>query len=219
MTLKEKLQINKAKFELTKSCVKGNVLPFGDEVYDKLREYYHGAIPANVYMKYLKPLINPGQCYERSMILSSAFDNAKMVRGDRIDYIISFGIDHAFHWWVEADGWCYCPTTLLKYKKEEYYKIFKPINIKEMTKDEIVNSYYYKEMIHKYPNESFFISNLIVFEAYANLLSKGTKDDEILKEYELFKKKIGFVDDNYDEEKIMKTVKKMKEDVLKSSMV
>lgn len=213
MTTKEKLQLKKIELQLNKSAKKGHILPFDDDFYNKLRNYYHGSMPANVFIKFFKTSfgIGLGLCYERSLIISSIFDDAKLVRGDRLDYIIHHG-EKSFHWWVESGGWCYDPTSLYRYKKEDYYRIFKPINLKEMNKREIVNSYYYKNMINRYPKELLFIPNLIQFEAKAQLLNKLYGDDEMLKELEIFRNKINYYDTTTDEE-ILENVRKMKEEV------
>ena len=199
MTTKERLSLKKMDYQIKNAVKKGNIKPFDEEIYDKLRNVYHGSMPANVYLKYFKPFFSEGQCYERSFIISSIFENAKMVQGYRLDYIIHYG-ENSFHWWVEADGWCYDPTSLCMYKKEEYYKIFKPIISYEMDKDEIENSYYYKNMINTYPKEFLFIENLIQFEARADLEYKLTGDDGLLKELEMFYEKIHYKDAKNDEE-------------------
>lgn len=150
-------------------------------------------------------------CFERSLVISSIFEDAKLVRGNRIDYSIYHG-DGSFHWWVESDGWCYDPSAMCRYKKEEYYKIFKPINLIEMNKDEITNCYYYKNMIHPYPKEELFIINLIQLEEQANILNQ-LGDDEATKELEIFKEKIHYYDTKTDEE-ILTFIRNMKTDVM-----
>lgn len=112
------LKMKRIRLLQQKAIAKGDILSFNDEEFDKLKEVYHGNYPALIFIKYIRPnRFQVGQCFERSLVISSIFDDAKLVRGNRKDYEIVFR-KGSWHWWVEHDGWCYDPASLLKTKKE-----------------------------------------------------------------------------------------------------
>lgn len=204
MKLSDKIYLKKLQFLVNEAILNGDAMPIEDEVYKKLRDVYHGSTPANIYIKFMVPTKGSvGYCYEKSLVISSIFDDAKLVRGNRKDYEINYG-PKSYHWWVEHDGWCYDPATLYKIKKETYYKLFKPKNLIELSKEKIVKEWYYKEMVRRAPLEVFFISNLMLLEDLVCVMD----DEELNHEFDLFRKKINYID-SWDEEKILEAVKKM----------
>lgn len=90
-------------------------------------------------MKYLKPLVGPGKCYDRSLYMFFCFENATLVRGDNKYLELRYGKENTGHGWIEMDGYCYDPSLLLRFKKETYYEIYKPYNISKTTIEEYKN--------------------------------------------------------------------------------
>ncbi len=97
---------------------------------------YIGCLPVSIRMKYLKPILGSGKCYDRSLYMFFCFPNAVLVRGDNKDLELRYGKEHAGHGWIEMDGYCYDPSLLLRFKKETYYEIYKPYNISKTTTEE-----------------------------------------------------------------------------------
>lgn len=64
------------------------------------------------------------------------FKNAILVRGNRKELELRCGKEKAFHGWIEIDDYCYDPTSLMRFKKETYYEIYKPYAIFKITHEE-----------------------------------------------------------------------------------
>ena len=107
----------------------GDILPFEDDLYDRLSRIYFNGYPLSIQIKYLKPMKAPGNCEDRSWFITMGFENALWVSGDNKDLKLTCGKDGAWHFWVEYNDWVYDPTLLYKFKKELYYKMFQPENI------------------------------------------------------------------------------------------
>ncbi len=102
---------------------------FDPAIYDNLRNSIYVVLPSIIYIKYNRPLTPPGNCMERSFILSTAIPNSYVAYGDAAD----IGI----HYWVECDGVCYDPTSLFEYDKEVYYKLNNIRNVDIITREEL----------------------------------------------------------------------------------
>ena len=64
------------------------------------------------------------------------FEDAKLVRGDNKDLELLYGKENAGHGWVEIGDYVYDPSTMKRYDKDLYYKIFEPSNIYKGSKEE-----------------------------------------------------------------------------------
>lgn len=155
--IKKKLYFNKTQLLLKKGLEKGSIVPFGDELYEKMSHTYISCLPVSMHMKYLNPLnslISPlGQCYDRSLYMFFCFPNAVLVRGNNKDLELRYGKEHAGHGWIEMDGYCYDPSLLLRFKRETYYEIYKVSNISKTTTEEYKNccesnKYFYEEVVN-----------------------------------------------------------------------
>ena len=146
--LKQNLYFSKLQLLLAQGEKKGEILPFEDELYDRLNEVYFNGIPLSIHLKFLKPTMPPGQCYDRSLWITMGFENAILVRGDIKSLELSCGKDSAGHGWVENDGWVYDPTSLLKFKKELYYKMFLPQNVHYYSCKEYSSHEWYQDIIN-----------------------------------------------------------------------
>lgn len=137
--LKKTLYFSKTQLLFKKGLEDGSIEPFDDELYEKMNHTYISCLPVSIHMKYLKPTIGHGKCYDRSLYMFFCFPDAVLVRGDNKDLELRFGKDNAGHGWIEMDGYCYDPTLLLKFKKEVYYEIYKPYNVTKTTVEEYKN--------------------------------------------------------------------------------
>ena len=57
------------------------------------------------------------------------FDDALLVRGDEKNLELLYGKDNTGHGWIERDNYVYDPSSLMRFDKYLYYKIFQPTNI------------------------------------------------------------------------------------------
>ena len=127
--LKKKLYFIKHDLLINEGIKNGDIMPFEEDLYERLSKIYFNGYPMSLQIKYLKPQFGPGQCQDRSLFITMGFDDALWVSGDNKDLEYNFGKKNAWHFWVEHNGWVYDPTLLYKFKKEVYYKIYDPTNL------------------------------------------------------------------------------------------
>jgi len=168
----------------------GLVKPFDDELYERLSYVTFSCIPASIQIKYLRPTCPPGQCYERSWIITMAFDECYLVRGDLADYKAFFGEEQGGHGWVEHDGWVYDPTTLLKYNKNLYYMLHNPNprNIIKHTKEEVFKNPDYQKCISGQISKSSLFTILLLIQGIA----EKSNDESFINEVAKYLKDLGY---------------------------
>ena len=70
---------------LNKGIADKKIIPFDDEFYEKLNHTYISGLPVSIHIKYLKPIVGPSKCYDRSLYMFFCFDDALLVRADNKD--------------------------------------------------------------------------------------------------------------------------------------
>ena len=151
--IKKKLYFLKLNKELYKGLQNGTIQEFDDELYSILNKTLVSTIPVDLHIKYLKPTLPPGKCYDRSLYMFFALDDSVLVRGDLKDLEYEYGKEDAGHGWIEMNGYVYDPTSRLRYEKDVYYKLFKPTNVEKCTHEEYIhtseeNRYYYERIMN-----------------------------------------------------------------------
>lgn len=134
--IKKKLYFTKADALLNEGIKKGKIVPFDDDFYKQLKKTIIYGLPVSMYIKYLKPILPPGKCYDRSLYMFLCFDDAVLVRADIKDLELKYGKEDAGHGWMELGNYVYDPTMLMRFDKDLYYKIHQPTNIDKSTKEE-----------------------------------------------------------------------------------
>lgn len=131
-----------------KGIAEGKIVPFDDGFYNKMSNTFFNCIPISMHIKYLKPIIGPGKCYDRSLFMFFCFDDALLVRGDNKDLELQFGKENAGHGWIEIDDYVYDPSLMMRFDRDLYYKIYSPTNVHKSTKDDYkkVNGSYYDDV-------------------------------------------------------------------------
>ena len=139
---KLKIELYFAKMDIIykKGLQDGNIVPFDDEFMEHLNNKFFNGLPVAMQMKYYKPIMPPGECYDRSFLMFCCFDDATLVQGDVKQLELRFGKDNAWHAWIERNGYVYDPSIMKRFDKDLYYKIFIPRNITKKTKDEFCSS-------------------------------------------------------------------------------
>ena len=123
----------------------GKLVPFDDEVYKELQGTIVNCCPVSIDIKYLKPNIRPGHCYDRSLRMFYAMKGSVLVRGS-LNYFRAKGdIIPPNHGWVERDGFVYDPTFRIKYNKKYYYKMFEVTDVEGITLEEHISKPYVKK--------------------------------------------------------------------------
>lgn len=95
--IKKGLYFSKMQLLLKKGVEDGNILPFDEEFYEKMSNTYISCLPVSIHMKYLKPIVGPGKCYDRSLYMFFCFKDAVLVRGDNKDLELRYGKENAGH--------------------------------------------------------------------------------------------------------------------------
>lgn len=134
--IKKSLYFSKMQLLLDKGIADKKIIPFDDEFYEKLNHTYISGLPVSIHIKYLKPIVGPGKCYDRSLYMFFCFDDAILVRGDNKDLELRYGKDSSGHGWIEMDNYVYDPSLMMRFDKDLYYEIYKPTKVSKCTKEE-----------------------------------------------------------------------------------
>lgn len=145
--LKKSLYFMRCNLLFNEGLKNGNILSFEGDLYERLSKIYFNGFPLSIKIKYLKPMVSPGNCEDRSWFITMGFEDALWVSGDLRTLELQYGKAGAWHFWVEHDGWVYDPTLLYKFKKEVYYKIYMPSNVRIRTVEEYKNDEWYRDII------------------------------------------------------------------------
>lgn len=146
--IKRELYFLKCELLFKEGLKNGTILPFEDDLYERLSKIYFNGIPMSIQIKYLKPLVPPGQCEDRSLFITMGFEDALWCSGEHKDLELKYGKDGAWHFWVEKDGWVYDPSLLYKIKKEVYYQIYLPTNIVIRRAEEYKKIDWYQDIVN-----------------------------------------------------------------------
>lgn len=159
--LKRFLYFSKMNLQIRKGLLDGRITPFSEDFYEKLRHTYIDCLPVSIHIKYLKPIVPPGKCYDRSLYMFFSFDNAILVRGDIKNLELKYGLNDAGHGWIEIDNYVYDPTSLMRFDKDLYYQIYQPKNIIKCNKDEYCLDTDNKEIYNEIKNTTIndFVSD------------------------------------------------------------
>ena len=76
-----------------------------------------------------------GTCYDRSLYMFLALDDAILCRGNNKDLEYNYGNGHGGHGWVEVGDYVYDPSIMLKFDKETYYKLYGTTGITRIDKE------------------------------------------------------------------------------------
>lgn len=146
--LYKKLYFFKRRLLITEGLTNGTIVPFEEELYERLSKVYFNGYPLSMQIRYLRPIAGPGKCDDRSWFITMAFDDALWVSGDIKSLELKYGKENAWHYWVEYDGWVYDPSSLYKFKKEVDYKIYMPTNVEVHTAEEYKNHEWYQGIVN-----------------------------------------------------------------------
>lgn len=147
-SLKEVLYFAKFSKLWNEGIAKGLILPIEDEVYQRLDNLFFCSLPISIIIKYLKPNTDLGKCMDRSWLLSAAFENPTLVHADLKYLALKDSSRAPFHYWIENDGWVYCSFSLLKYKKELFYKMYVPTRRRVQSKQELLQNSEYQKILN-----------------------------------------------------------------------
>ena len=146
--IKEKLYFIKYHILFNKALLDGRITSFDDNIFDKMSGTIISCLPVSLYIKYSNYLFSDGTCYDRSLYMFLALDDALLVRGNSKYLEYSYGIGHEGHGWVEIGDYVYDPSLMLKFDKDVYYSLYECSNVSKINKEDyllehsdFVNSY------------------------------------------------------------------------------
>ena len=122
--IKKKLYFKRLELLFNKAVNEGKITEFDQEIYDLMDGTIIACLPVSLYIKYSKYLFPEGTCYDRSLYMFLALDNAVLVRGNNKDLEVRYGKGHGGHGWIEIGDYVYDPSLMLKFDKATYYKIY-----------------------------------------------------------------------------------------------
>ena len=146
--LKKKLFFIKRKMLLDIGVNAGKVERFSQDIIDRMDNTIIACFPVSLHMKYANFMFAQGTCYERSLYMFLALDDALLVRGNCLDLEYTYGPGHGGHGWVEIGEYVYDPATGYRYDKDLYYKANGVSNVTRCDRE----TYYkeHKEFVDKY---------------------------------------------------------------------
>jgi hypothetical protein len=133
--LRKKLYFAKFKVLGAKATQEGKIMDFDDEIYEKMKSTIITCFPVSFYIKHSKHMFPIGTCYDRSLYMFLALDNAVLCRGNNKDLEYNYGKGHGGHGWVEVGDYVYDPSIMLKFDKETYYKLYGTTDIMRVDKE------------------------------------------------------------------------------------
>jgi len=143
--------------EFKKYIEDGLIMPYEQELIDKLRDLNIKGVPLSVIVLWFDACNR--NCYSISVYLTSGMENFKLVHGDVNIYPKTHYPNHS---WVEKDGYVYDPTDGFKYEKNLYYKLYDVEVIESYDEETCKNYKFYQDIIKKYNNADIsFLSILL----------------------------------------------------------
>jgi len=134
-SIKKKLYFIRLNILFNKALREGKITSFEDEIFEKMNNTIIACLPVSLYIKHSNHLFAQGTCYERSLYMFLALEDALLVRGDNKDLEYNYGKGHEGHGWVEIGDFVYDPSLMLKFDKETYYSIYGCSNVKKIDKN------------------------------------------------------------------------------------
>lgn len=128
------------KFEslYNKGLKSGMVTEFDNEIFEKMSSTIISCLPVSLYIKYSNLLFPEGTCYDRSLYMFLALDDAILVRGNTFHLGYLHGTESAGHGWVEIGNYVYDPAHMLKYDKDFYYTLYGVSDIYKISKKDYI---------------------------------------------------------------------------------
>lgn len=133
-SIKKKLYFTKFNILWNKAIKEGKITEFDEEIFEKMSNTIIACLPVSFYIKYSNHLFPKGTCYERSLYMFLALDDALLVRGDNKDLEYNYGKGHEGHGWIEIGEFVYDPSLMLKFDKNTYYSLYGCSNISKIDK-------------------------------------------------------------------------------------
>ena len=150
--LKKKLFFTRFEILWNKAVREGKITYFEDEIYDEMSNTIIACLPVSLYIKHSKHLFPIGTCYDRSLYMFLALDDALLVRGKNKDLEYNYGKGHEGHGWIERGDYVYDPSLMLKFDRETYYSLYGTSDIVRCDKETYLKEH--QEFVDKHVSHS-----------------------------------------------------------------
>lgn len=145
--LRKNLYFSALRIKIQRGLNNGTIVPFEQDLYDRLDNIYFCGATLSIWLKYLQPMYGmPGECEDRSLYIAAGLPNATIVKADLKNMEYKYGKSGSWHFFVLSDGWIYDSFYLYKFRKDVYFDIFKPRNVQNFESDEYKKSISYQEI-------------------------------------------------------------------------
>lgn len=220
-SLKKKLYFTRLNILFNKGLKEGKITRFDEEIFDKMSNTIIACLPVSLYIKYSNHLFAQGTCYDRSLYMFLALNDALLVRGDNKDLEYNYGKGHEGHGWVEIGDYVYDPSLMLKFDKDTYYSIYGCSNVKKIDKQnyllqhqDFVDEHVSTDYAEFKPNGKRRLElGVLIFQI--RVLSEMLGDEQFTKDFNDYLTLIEY-DENQIREEREKTIQKILTD--KSAM-
>lgn len=139
--LKKKLYFMKSSILFDKAFREGKITTFDDGIFEKMNGTFIDCLPVSFYIKYSDYLFATGTCYQRSLYMFLALNDAILVRGDNKGLEYTYGEGHQGHGWIELGDYVYDPSTMLRFEKSVYYSLYGCHNTIKIDKQTYMSQY------------------------------------------------------------------------------
>lgn len=151
--IKKKLYFTKINFLFNKALQNGKISGFDEEIFEKMSDTIIACLPVSLYIKYSNYLFAQGTCYDRSLYMFLALDDALLVRGDNKDLEYNYGKENGGHGWIEVGNFVYDPSLMLKFDKDIYYMLYGCSNVSKIDKETYLQQH--KEFVDVHVTHDF----------------------------------------------------------------
>ncbi len=151
--IKKKLYFIKFNTLSVKAFQNGKITEFDDEIFEKMGNTIVACLPVSLYIKYSKYLFAKGTCYDRSLYMFLALDDALLVRGNNKNLELMYGKGNDGHGWIEIGNYVYDPSLMLKFDKDTYYALYGCSNVYKIDKKTYLEQH--KEFVDENVSHNF----------------------------------------------------------------
>ena len=151
--IKKKLYFTKFNILWNKAIKEGKITQFDDEIFQQMSNTVIACFPVSFYIKHSNHMFAQGTCYDRSLYMFLALDDAILVRGNNKDLEYNYGKGHEGHGWVEVGNYVYDPSLMVKFDKDTYYALYGCSNVSKIDKKTYLEQH--KEFVDKHVSHDF----------------------------------------------------------------
>lgn len=133
--IKKCLYFMKYNILFDKALREGKIEKFDEEIFEKMSGTIIACLPVDLYIRHSNYLFANGTCYDRSLYMFLALDDALLVRGNNKQLEYNYGVGYEGHGWIEIGDFVYDPSLMLRFDKDTYYALYEISNVNKIDKE------------------------------------------------------------------------------------